>query len=227
MRLTTGQSAVIADRYPVWRNALANLLKQLDLTVVGLASSADEAAAMVGEYRPDVLVADAELAVGNGSSLFERARTACPDVRCIVLFERGGEGEREAAFAAGASASCAKHAEPEELAAAIRQSFSRSIYFADAQIVGADPPVVVRAPESSPLTKRETEILRLTTEGHSNSELARMLWVTEQTIKFHLSNIYRKLGVSNRTEASHWALAHGLLYGYSTGSDKREHAAAA
>ena len=55
------------------------------------------------------------------------------------------------------------------------------------------------------------EILRLVSQGHSNNELAKMLWVTEQTVKFHLSNIYRKLDVSNRTEASHWAQTHGLL----------------
>ena len=48
-------------------------------------------------------------------------------------------------------------------------------------------------------------------EGHSNAQLARMLWVTEQTVKFHLSNVYRKLGVSNRTEASRWAQLNGLL----------------
>ena len=61
------------------------------------------------------------------------------------------------------------------------------------------------------LTRRELEILRLVAEGHSNSQLARMLWVTEQTVKFHLSNIYRKLGVANRTEASRWAQVNGLL----------------
>ena len=61
------------------------------------------------------------------------------------------------------------------------------------------------------LTRRELEILQLVAEGHSNSQLARMLWVTEQTVKFHLSNIYRKLSVSNRTEASRWAQFHGLL----------------
>jgi DNA-binding CsgD family transcriptional regulator len=55
--------------------------------------------------------------------------------------------------------------------------------------------------------------LRLVAEGHSNAQLARMLWVTEQTVKFHLSNIYRKLDVANRTEASRWAQIHGLLDG--------------
>jgi DNA-binding CsgD family transcriptional regulator len=61
------------------------------------------------------------------------------------------------------------------------------------------------------LTKREREILKLAAEGYSNAQLAGMLWVTEQTVKFHLSNTYRKLNVSNRTEAARWAQLHGLV----------------
>ena len=61
------------------------------------------------------------------------------------------------------------------------------------------------------LTDREVTILRALTRGLSNREIGQELWVTEQTVKFHLSNIYRKLGVSNRTEASRWAQLHGLL----------------
>jgi DNA-binding CsgD family transcriptional regulator len=61
------------------------------------------------------------------------------------------------------------------------------------------------------LTRRELEILTLVAEGRSNSQVAQVLWVTEQTVKFHLSNIYRKLDVSNRTEASRWAMVNGLL----------------
>ncbi len=74
-------------------------------------------------------------------------------------------------------------------------------------------------PVATDLTRRELEILRLATSGRSNSELARMLWVTEQTIKFHLSNIYRKLNVANRTEAARWAQVNGLLNDTPTASD--------
>ena len=63
----------------------------------------------------------------------------------------------------------------------------------------------------SELTRREREILQLVARGHSNRRVARRLWVTEQTVKFHLSNVYRKLGVSNRTEAGRWAQLNGLL----------------
>jgi DNA-binding NarL/FixJ family response regulator len=69
------------------------------------------------------------------------------------------------------------------------------------------------SPEPCPLTAREREILRAVAEGHTNARIGRQLWVTEQTVKFHLSNIYRKLGVSNRTEASRYALMTGLAAG--------------
>ena len=211
MRPHADHTAVIADPYPLWRDALSALLDRLDVTVVGAATDADEAVAMVGEHQPDVIVTDYGLATCRATNLLNEARIASPKSRCVVLSDKTVESERIDAFAAGAWAYCAKLAEPDDLAAAIRQLFSQSIFFAESQ-----PSTVVRptrADGSSPsvLTKRETEILRLTAEGHSNAELAKMLWVTEQTVKFHLSNIYRKLDVSNRTEASRWALLHGLL----------------
>jgi DNA-binding NarL/FixJ family response regulator len=70
--------------------------------------------------------------------------------------------------------------------------------------------VVAAADEDCPLTERELEILRLVAEGYTNGRIARELWVTEQTVKFHLSNTYRKLGVANRTEASRYAHVHNL-----------------
>jgi DNA-binding NarL/FixJ family response regulator len=76
---------------------------------------------------------------------------------------------------------------------------------------GAGPPVADASDDRAPLTARELEILRAVAEGHTNARIGRQLWVTEQTVKFHLSNIYRKLGVSNRTEASRYALVHGLV----------------
>jgi DNA-binding NarL/FixJ family response regulator len=209
MRQHAEQTAVIADPYPLWRHALTALLERLDLTVVGEAMDADEAAAMVEQHQPDVIVTDYTLATCNGASLLHEARVTSPQSRCVVLSATIDEGEREAAFAAGARAYCAKMAEPDDLSAAIRQLFSPSIFFADSQPRSLRP---ARTDNSAKLlTKREIEVLRLTAEGHSNSELAKTLWVTEQTVKFHLSNIYRKLDVSNRTEASRWALVHGLI----------------
>ena len=91
----------------------------------------------------------------------------------------------------------------------MRQAFEHSIFLAGGRFPRHEKPEP--SGDWHPLTRRELEILCLAAEGHSNAELAKMLWVTEQTVKFHLSNVYRKLRVTNRTEASRWAQVHGLL----------------
>jgi NarL family two-component system response regulator LiaR len=114
-----------------------------------------------------------------------------------------------AALNAGASAYLAKTADADDVAHAVRQTFHHSLYLASSQLrLQAVSP---QADDAHHLTRRESEILRLVAEGMSNAQIAQMLWVTEQTIKFHLSNVYRKLHVSNRTEASRWAQLNGLL----------------
>jgi DNA-binding NarL/FixJ family response regulator len=125
--------------------------------------------------------------------------TASPDAEYI-----------EAALACGASAYVLKTAHPDDLRATVRQAFRHSIYLPRRS---APRTGVASELQQNPhdLTRRELEILYLVAEGHSNAKLAKMLWVTEQTVKFHLSNIYRKIGVANRTEASRWAQVNGLL----------------
>jgi DNA-binding NarL/FixJ family response regulator len=118
----------------------------------------------------------------------------------------------DAALDAGAVAYVVKSAHPDDLASAIRQAFQHSVYLAGSRPAAPAPswtPPVETAKHD--LTRREREILQLVAEGHSNAKLAKMLWVTEQTVKFHLSNVYRKLDVSNRTEAARWAQLNGLL----------------
>jgi DNA-binding NarL/FixJ family response regulator len=120
----------------------------------------------------------------------------------------------DAAFAAGAVAYVIKTAHPEDVCAAVRQAFEHSIYLPGSTGTGlraVEPAEPVVDDSASVLTRRELEILQLVAEGHSNAQVGRMLWVTEQTVKFHLSNIYRKLDVSNRTEASRWAQTRNLL----------------
>jgi DNA-binding NarL/FixJ family response regulator len=216
----SARTAVIVDGHPLWLDALERLLDGLRVEVVGRATRARDAEPLIAEHGPDLLVTDyATMArAGDGSSpswsALVQAKHANPDVKCVVLSESDDPREREQAFAAGATVFCIKRAEPDDLASAIRQSFEHSIYFAKSEFVSTMPerPAAPSATESGAgLTKREVEILRLVAEGHSNSQLAKMLWVTEQTVKFHLSNIYRKLNVANRTEASRWAQRHGML----------------
>jgi NarL family two-component system response regulator LiaR len=210
----TDRTAVIIDRYPIWLDALESLLDRVGIEVVGQASSREDGIRLVEQHRPDVVVMELGGSEDDaGFALLRRARAAAADAKVIVVSDDAGFAAIETAFVEGASAYCKRSARPDDLAAAIRQSFEKSIYLPGVRSgAGADP--VHRRQmghEPAELTRRELEILRLVAEGHSNSALARMLWVTEQTVKFHLSNVYRKLEVANRTEAARWAQLHGLL----------------
>jgi DNA-binding NarL/FixJ family response regulator len=211
MRGNGDRTAVILDRHPLWLEALEDLLQGVGVAVVGKTTSRDEALELVDQEGPTVFVAEYESLSDADDGLDGLRSASGGDMHTVVLSDREDPERIEAAFAAGASVYCMKTADSDDLAAAIRQAFQSSVYFAGARarpVVASGP----SAPEEDPgLTKREVEILRLVAEGHSNSQLAKMLWVTEQTVKFHLSNIYRKLDVANRTEASRWAQLNGLL----------------
>ena len=206
---------MILDRHPLWLDALERLLDRVGVTVVGKTTSAAAALAAIEQLRPRVLIAeyDALEQSEDGVSTLRRAVEVDPEVYAVVVAGSDDPEEIDAAFAAGASVYCVKTAEPDDLASAVRQAFQSSIYYAGGRGRAIAPAASSASLAAPALTKREIEILQLVAEGHSNSQLAKMLWVTEQTVKFHLSNIYRKLDVANRTEASRWAQVHGLLPG--------------
>jgi DNA-binding NarL/FixJ family response regulator len=206
------KKAVLLDRHPLWLEALQRLLHSVGIDVVGKTTSALEALQLVNKAKPDLFLADYDaLDESAGLSTLERVRETHPEVRSVVLSASEDSNDINAAFAAGASVYCVKTAAPEDLASAVRQAFRNSIYLSGAVSASAAASTAVAKDDSPGLTKREVEILQLVAEGYSNSQVAKMLWVTEQTVKFHLSNVYRKLDVSNRTEASRWAQVHGLL----------------
>ena len=212
----SGRTAVIVDHHPLWLDAVAPVVEDLGLTVLGKTTSSQEALALIDEHRPDVLVTGIMMSEGefDGIELVRRGVELAPTIRSIVLSVYDDTKHVDAALTAGAVAYVIKTAHPDDLRSAIRQAFVHSVYLpggrpAQAATATAAP---TGASEDLPdLTKRELEILQLVAEGHSNTQLAKMLWVTEQTVKFHLSNVYRKLDVANRTEASRWAQLHGLL----------------
>ena len=207
-----GRTAVLVDHHPLWLDAVRMVVADLGLTVVGTATSGREGLALVTEHRPDVLVTGIQMPEGDidGIELVRKGNEVVSTLRAIVLSVYDDTKHIDAALAAGAVAYVIKTAHPDDLASAIRQAFDHSVYLAGA-LVGSVPSRAESVEEKVGLTKRELEILRLVSQGHSNVELAGMLWVTEQTVKFHLSNIYRKLDVANRTEASRWAQLNGLL----------------
>jgi DNA-binding NarL/FixJ family response regulator len=212
MTLSEHRTAVLLDQHPLWLDAVEGVLHRIGVEVKGKATSPQHALALVEEHRPSLLVTGIEMNEGemDGLECLALARERVPSLKVIVLSAYAEAQYVDAALAAGAEAYVLKTAHADDLASAIRQAFDHSIYLARTQN-GKHQGTRESVEEAWGLTRRELEILTLVAEGHSNAQLARMLWVTEQTVKFHLSNIYRKLDVSNRTEASRWAQVHGLL----------------
>lgn len=171
--------------------------------VVGKLTRPSVGLTALSDLQPDLLVTSVDTAPPEPdmASYLAQAFDAAPGLRIVVLSERTDARRIDEAFAAGAAAFVTRSATTGELATAIRHAFRPTVYLAVTQQLDR---------EVEPLTHRELEVLQLTAQGRSNVEIARILWVTEQTVKFHLSNVYRKLGVANRTEASRWASAQGL-----------------
>jgi DNA-binding NarL/FixJ family response regulator len=212
MSLCEGKTAVLVDQHPMWLDAVEVVVRNVRADVVAKTTSTRNGLALVEQLRPDLLVTGIAMPPTefDGIELIRRAREKLPGIRPIVVSVYEDSQHVDTALAAGAVAYVVKTAHPDDLGSAIRQAFTHSIYLPAPRAVAPEPADVL--PRNLPeLTRRELEILRLVAEGYSNAKLAAQLWVTEQTVKFHLSNIYRKLDVSNRTEASRWAQLHGVV----------------
>ena len=211
------RQAVLADPYPMWLEAVARILNEADVEVAARTSPGPDALAALEEIRPDVLVTEIVSRNGDihGPTYIRDARERSPETKIVVLATPADRQVVHEILVAGADAYVAKTARADDMVAAVRQTFDGSVFMAPAELLASRPPAAALEPlveaKLDELTPREKEILRLMAEGLTNVQLARMLWLSEQTVKFHLSNIYRKLGVANRTEAGRWAQVHGLL----------------
>jgi DNA-binding NarL/FixJ family response regulator len=208
----TSRTTLLVDEHPLWLDTIQQVVEPMQIRVLAKATRSSRALTFVSERAPDLLITGIRMPEGemDGISLIREALQLAPTMKAIVLSMYEDRAHVEAAFAAGAFAYVLKGANPDDLRSAIRQAFEPSVFLASDFMSGSREPVE-KGPVDAGLTRRELEILQLLAEGHSNADLAKMLWVTEQTVKFHLSNIYRKLGVANRTEASRWAQLNGLL----------------
>jgi DNA-binding NarL/FixJ family response regulator len=162
------------------------------------------------QARPDIVLLDDMDRGPEVIELIRALRVLAAATPVLVLTMIMDQGWLDAVFAAGAAGAIAKSTNPASLSMLLRETLNGHVL--TVQPGGtASVQRPAKPPADSPLTARELEILRLIAGGSTNGEIARQLWVTEQTVKFHLSNVYRKLGVSNRTEASHYAHLNGIV----------------
>jgi DNA-binding NarL/FixJ family response regulator len=203
---------IVADHSLVAHSIRLALKQTAGFRVVGVIDGRMTARDALMDLRPDVVLVDdmhdsRENAQQRPDHAFARLREAAdhaPNAQRLLLTLQMDEERLNDVFEAGAHAVLSKAMHPVSLGTMLREVVRGNVVHRYER----RPPAVAA---DCPLTLREKEILGLVAEGHPNGQIARRLWVTEQTVKFHLSNTYRKLGVANRTEASHYAHLNNLM----------------
>ena len=195
---------IVADHSFVVQAIRLALRQTAGFQVVGFFDGRGSVRNALTELRPDVVLVDDMQETENALARLREVAEEAPQAKSMLLTLQMDPDWLEQAFEAGAQAVVSKTVHPVSLGTLLREvSHGNVVHRFEKRPVAA-------IEEDCPLTDRELEILKLVAEGHTNGRIARELWVTEQTVKFHLSNTYRKLGVANRTEASRYAHLHNL-----------------
>lgn len=199
---------LIADDHPIVREGLhAVISDQPDMVVVGQAATGTEAVDLALAHRPDVILMDLRMPGLNGVEAIVAVRAGWPDARLIVLTTYDGDEDIYRALQAGAQAYLLKDTPRAELLEAIR-----AVARGQKRI---PPEVAARLVErigGPTLTEREVDVLRMMAHGRSNKMIGTALHISEGTVKFHVNNILRKLGVDDRTQAVTIALQRGIIH---------------
>lgn len=200
---------LIADDHPLILAGIRRALDRSDgVEVVGEATSGPQVLAMVERRRPEVVLLDLYMPGVRGAELIAQIRSQWPEVKTVVLSANEDRASIDSALNAGASAYIVKSVNPSDLSSVIRQVAGGAIFHAPSR--PSSPAPAPEEPAGPDLTERERTILAAIASGQTTAAISRELWVSEHTIKFHLTNIYRKLGVSNRAGAVRFAIEHGL-----------------
>jgi DNA-binding NarL/FixJ family response regulator len=201
---------LVVDDHPMLRAGLAQLLEQADdITLIGLAADGAEGVELALGAHPDVVLMDLEMPGLDGIEATRRIRASCEHTQVVILTSFSDRARILDALDAGAAGYLLKDAEPDQLLRGIR-----------AAAVGEAPLAPRAASEllaerhetrpASGLTPREREVLAMVAEGLPNKLIARRLEISEKTVKAHLTRIFERLGVSDRTQAALWAQRHRL-----------------
>lgn len=201
---------VIADDHPVVRAGLQEMFRcQPDFEIVGEASNGIEAVALAAQVQPDVVLMDLRMTLLDGAEATAQIRAKLPKVAVLVLTSYESHADILRAIEAGAVGYLLKDAKIEELFTAVRTVAQGKAVFAPT--VATRLLHQVRKPSKEALSAREVEVLTLVARGASNKEIARVLYLSEATVKSHLLHLFAKLAVSDRTAAVTVALERGLL----------------
>ena len=202
---------VIADDHGVVRAGLERLLENAgDIDVVGTAATGAEAVEVASRQRPDVVLMDLSMPRVDGIQAIRRLARSAPETHIVALTSFCERDRILAALDAGAIGYLLKDAEPDELVRGVRAAAAGNCPLAPK---AATAILHTRAPASprQALTDRERAVLRLVADGMTTKQIALRLGIKSQTVKGHLTNIFRQIGVSDRLQAALWAREHGVV----------------
>ena len=192
---------LIADDHPVVLTGLRQALEQDGgFEIVAQTQHATEVLPLIGQTNPAVALLDMRMPGIDGLACLDRIHANHPDVTVVMCSMEAGPEQVQDAFRRGASGYIVKSVGPRDLASAIRQAVEGTAYHA----YGLPAISEDTAARAATLTRRELQIMRAVARGLTNKAIANELEITEQTVKFHLGNVFRKLNATNRTEATRW-----------------------
>lgn len=212
--MTDAIRVLIVDDHAIVRNGLQALLDtEPDIEVVGEAENGQQAVALAKQHRPDVILMDLEMPVMNGIEAIGEITASDIDSRILVLTSFATDDKVFPAIKAGAVGYLLKNTAPDELTAAIRRvnrgESSLDPLVARKLLEELTGPTAKPQLED-PLTEREEEVLRLVAKGYSNKQIAAELYISETTVRSHVSSILGKLHLASRTQAALYALREGI-----------------
>ena len=198
---------LVAEDHALMREAIRSALSgSPDIGVVGEAQTGPQVLPLVRSTDPDLVLLDLRLPGMDGLRCLDLIRERFPKIKVVILSAVTDPDEVRRAIKRGATSYVFKHVNPADLPSILRQAAEGTVIHA-LHAVADDHTAAVDAG----LSEKELVVLKAVARGLSNTQIAKELWVTEQTVKFHLTNVYRKLGVANRTEAARYAYEHGVV----------------
>ena len=201
---------LLSDDHPVVRAGLSGMLQgEPDFEVVGEATNGKEAVALAGELSPDVVLMDLRMPEMDGVTAIGHIKAEHPEIQILVLTTYESDADILRAVETGASGYLLKDSPREELFGAIRVVAEGKSPLAPT--VASRLMQRMRGSDEEALSTREIEVLELVARGTSNKEIAKLLWVSETTVKSHMLHIFDKLGVTDRTAAVTAALKRGII----------------
>jgi len=208
--MDTTLKVLIADDHPLMLQGIRRALEASEgIEVVGEARSGEEVLALVGRRKPDLVLLDLHMPGLGGLDCLEELKRSWPDVKTVVISASDDRVSIDSALLAGASAYILKSVSPMDIPSVLRQAATGAVYHAPSAT--AAPRDGEDASSAGPdLTPREVTILTAVASGSKTKTISKDLWLSEHTVKFHLTNIYRKLGVSNRSGAVRYAFENDL-----------------